>query len=504
MSQQEQQKILETLAFAPAHAQARALAAGEVSAVDLLAHTLARIDQYNPALNAIVARDDSGAWQAARLADAALARGERKPLLGVPVTVKENFHVAGLVTSVGNPDYASNVSAQDAPAVAALREAGAIIIGKTNVPLALADLQTYNAVYGVTRNPWDLQRTPGGSSGGSASAIAAGLSALEVGTDIGGSIRVPAHFTGIYGHKPTFGLVYNGGTGVPAGKQSLRDLTVAGPLARSAEDLELALKILLNRDPQASKAWRAELPPARHSRLSQFRVLLLTRWPGRPQSDGEKLVETRLKQALEASDVQVLLPEAVAPWLPDLEAAHIDYRTLLGASLATPSKGQAAQVAVQAQAQAAETAQPDSRDVRRLAQYISHGDWLYHHERRLQWRAQWERLFEHVDVVLSPVLVDSAFLHDHSEPKDARQFPVAFGAETRQLRFEDLFDWAGLPVLPGLPATSFPIGLDGAGLPVGAQAVGPFLEDLTPIRFAELFTAHHGGFSAPPGYGAEA
>lgn len=495
MSQPTAKNPLDALVFAPAHEQARALADGEVRSIDLLEHILARIAQHNPALNAIVARDDEGARQAARQADEALARGERKPLLGVPVTVKENFHVAGLVTSVGNLDFAGNVSPQDAPAVAALRDAGAVVVGKTNVPLALADLQTYNAVYGVTSNPWDLARTPGGSSGGSAVAIAAGLSALEVGTDIGGSIRVPAHFTGIYGHKPTYGLVHNGGTGVPAGKQALRDLTVAGPLARSAEDLELALQILLNRDPLANKAWRVELPPARHDSLAQFRVLLLTRWPGRPQSNAEKLVEARLLQGLEAAGVRVLLPEDLGAYVPDLEAAHHNYRTLLGASLAAPSHGRAAQ------AQPGEGTPADGQDVRKLAEHISHGDWLVQNERRLQFRAQWESLFTQVDVVLSPVLVDSAFLHDHSEPKDARNFPVDFGTETAQLKFADLFEWAGLPVLPGLPATSFPIGLDEAGLPVGAQAIGPFLEDLTPIRFAQRYTALQGGFIVPPNFG---
>lgn len=495
MSQTTAKNILEALVFAPAHEQARALADGEVRSIDLLEHILARIAQHNPALNAIVARDDEGARQAARQADAALARGERKPLLGVPVTVKENFHVAGLVTSVGNLDYAGNVSPHDAPAVAALRDAGAVVVGKTNVPLALADLQTYNAVYGVTSNPWDLARTPGGSSGGSAAAIAAGLSALEVGTDIGGSIRVPAHFTGIYGHKPTYGLVHNGGTGVPAGKQALRDLTVAGPLARSAEDLELALQILLNRDPLANKAWRVELPPARHDSLAPFRVLLLTRWPGRPQSTAEKLVEARLRQGLEAAGVRVVLPEDLGAYVPDLEAAHHNYRTLLGASLAAPTHGRAAQ------AQTGEGTQADGQDVRKVAEHISHGDWLVQNERRLQFRAQWENLFTQVDVVLSPVLVETAFLHDHSEPKDARHFPVDFGGETAQLKFADLFEWAGLPVLPGLPATSFPIGLDDAGLPVGAQAIGPFLEDLTPIRFAQLYTALQGGFTAPPNFG---
>ena len=498
MSQQQLPSFayLEALAFAPAREQARALATGEVTAIELLDHVLARIDRYNPQLNAVIARDDEGARQAARAADAALARGERKPLLGVPITVKENFHVAGLATCVGNPDYAHNVDTDDAPAVSALREAGAVLIGKTNVPLSLADLQTYNAVYGVTRNPWNLHRSPGGSSGGSAAAIAAGFGALELGTDIGGSIRVPAHFTGVFGHKPTFGLVYNGGTGAPSGRQTLRDLTVAGPLARTAEDLELALQLLLNRDPLASKAWRATLPAARHDDLRKFRVLLLTAWPGQRQSRSERLVETRLRQGLEAAGVTVTLPEEAAGLLPDLNAAHVVYRSLLGASLPRPT-GAAAQPADTESEETAETAW-------KRGPYLSHAEWLDKHEQRLRLRQQWEAFFEHFDVVLSPVLSATAFAHDHSEPKDARSFPVAFDEGVTQLRFADLFNWAGLPVLPGLPATSFPLGLDDDNLPIGAQAVGPYLEDLTPIRFAALFTAQRGGFQAPPGFADDA
>ncbi|HEY9239387.1 MAG TPA: amidase family protein, partial [Burkholderiaceae bacterium] len=199
--------LLESLTFASAREQAEALAAGRVTAAELLEHVLARIDRFDRDINAVVVRNDEAARAAAREADAALARGERRPLLGVPITVKESFDVAGFVTSSGNPDYADNVAAHDALAVAALRRAGAVIVGKSNVPLALADLQSYNAIYGVSSNPWDTTRTPGGSSGGSAAALAAGYVALELGTDIGGSIRIPAHFTGVYGHKPTVGLV---------------------------------------------------------------------------------------------------------------------------------------------------------------------------------------------------------------------------------------------------------------------------------------------------------
>ena len=184
--------LLDSLTFASARAQAEALAAGRVSAVDLLEHVLARISRFDNDLNAVVARDDEASRAAAREADAALARGERRPLLGVPITVKESFDVAGYVTSSGNPDYANNVAEQDSPAVAALRGAGAVIVGKSNVPLALADLQSYNAIYGTTRNPHDPSRTPGGSSSGSAVAVAARMAPVAIGTDTGGSVRVPA------------------------------------------------------------------------------------------------------------------------------------------------------------------------------------------------------------------------------------------------------------------------------------------------------------------------
>ena len=448
--------LLDSLTFASARTQAEALAAGRVSAVDLLEHALARISHFDNDLNAVVVRNDEGARAAAREADAALARGERKPLLGVPITVKESFDVAGLVTTSGNPDYANNVAAQDSLAVAALRAAGAVIVGKSNVPLALADLQSYNLIYGVSNNPWDTTRTPGGSSGGSAAALAAGYVALELGTDIGGSIRIPAHFNGVYGHKPTAGLVAMRGTGVPSGRLADRDLSVAGPLARTASDLELALDLLVNLEPLAAKAWKATLPPARHVQLKDFRVLVIDEWPG-------------------------------------------SARSLLGSSLASPpALSKAAQKRLEALA-----ADDDSADAAWLrAPTLRHSDWLRDNERRVALRHQWERLFETFDVVATPVAPLPAFRHNHNEPKDARTYPVEFEGGAREVRFLDLFHWAGLPVLPGLPATSFPVGLDDDGLPVSAQAVGPYLEDRTTIAFAHLLEQVYGGFIAPPGFGA--
>ena len=512
-------------AFAPAHQQAQALAQGRLTAVALLEHTLARIAQFNPALNAIVARDDHAARAAAQAADAALARGERLPLLGVPITLKENFGIAGYVTSVGDPAWAHNLVEHDAPAVAALRAAGAVIIGKTNVPLALADLQSYNAVYGVTNNPWNLAHSPGGSSGGSAAAVAAGLSALDIGTDIGGSIRIPAHFTGVFGHKPSVGLVYNGGLGVPPGKLSLRDLSVAGPLARSAADLSLALQVLLNQDPLAKKAWRAELPPARHNNLQDFRVLVLDQWPNEEASLSEQWVGQRLRSLVQQVGAKpVTLADLPDGLWPDLEQAHVLYRGLLASSIApatasttapvTASQDARAQPFAQNAADAPASAslpqtQSKSNAADAYAQFqrgaaISHGEWLEQHEQRLQLRNRWEQVFEWVDVILTPVLSTSAFAHQNTQAKEQRLFPVAYAEGVRHLHFYEFFNWAGLPVLPGLPATSFPLGLGEDGLPVGAQAIGPFLEDQTPLQFVHLLEqAGQVQFAPPPGYGAK-
>jgi amidase len=486
--------LLDALTFASARDQAQALADGKISAVDLLEHSLARIELHDGRLNAIAVRDYARARQDAQAADEALASGERKPLLGVPITVKESFDVAGLPTTSGNPAYADNVAAQDAHAVAALREAGAVILGKTNVPLALADLQSYNALHGVSNNPWDQARTPGGSSGGSAAALAAGYVALELGSDIGGSIRIPAHFTGVYGHKPSYGLVSMRGTSVPPGRVADRDLGVGGPMARTAADLDLALGLLLNREPLAAKAWRAQLAAPRHARLSDYRVLLIDHWPGRERSHSERIVSERIAERLAEQGATVVRHVDL---LPDLQASHRSYRSLLGSSLANPPT-----LSAPAQRKLAALGPGDeSADAAWLrAPTLAHRDWLKTSEFRYQLREQWEKVFETVDVVVSPVAPTPAFLHNHDEPKDERSHPVRYEDGVRPLRFLDMFHWAGLPVLPGLPATSFPLGLDEDGLPISAQVMGAFLEDRTTIHFAALLEAVYGGFLRPPGY----
>jgi amidase len=220
-----------------------ALANKRISSVDLVDFSIARIEALDKRLNAVVVRDFDRARAAAKAADAALARGERRPLLGLPMTVKESFGVVGLPTTWGNSAFKDWQPSVDALAVARLKAAGAIILGKTNVPISLADWQSYNEVYGITNNPWDLGRTPGGSSGGSAAALAAGLVPLELGSDIGGSLRAPAHYCGVFSHKPTLDLVPLRGAGPPGTPPASGrvDLAVAGPMARSAADLALEL-----------------------------------------------------------------------------------------------------------------------------------------------------------------------------------------------------------------------------------------------------------------------
>ena len=233
-------------AFLPAHELALRIRRREISALELLQLYLRRIERHNPAVNAVVLLDADRALQRARAADAALARGETWGVLhGVPMTVKESFNLTGLPTCFGFEAYRDNKASSDALAVQRLQGAGAIVFGKTNLPVGMADWQTFNPVYGTTNNPWDLARGPGGSSGGSAAALAAGFGALELGSDIGASIRNPAHYCGVYGHKPTWGVVPLAGQQLHEGEvPDTMDIGVAGPMARSAFDLALAMDVL--------------------------------------------------------------------------------------------------------------------------------------------------------------------------------------------------------------------------------------------------------------------
>ena len=311
------------LHYRSAKALVAALARREISSAELTQHTIKRIEALDASINAVVVRDFDRARAAAREADAGLARGELRPLLGLPMTVKEAFNVAGLPTTWGIPAFKGWQAEGDAVAVARLKDAGAIILGKTNVAVGLADWQSYNDVYGTTNNPWDIARTPGGSSGGAAAALAAGYVSLEIGSDLGGSIRAPAHFSGVFGHKSSYGIVPMRGHQLPGTEASGGDgeLAVLGPMARTADDLALALDILAGPDDSDAKAYRLDLPPPRHQNLEEFRVLVIDTHPLMPTSEDVCMALDRLADRLSSRVAKIARS---SPLLPDLaEAARI-------------------------------------------------------------------------------------------------------------------------------------------------------------------------------------
>jgi amidase len=468
------------------------LAAGQVSAVELAEAAIARIERHDGVLNAVCARDFDRALDAARAADAARARGEAAALCGVPMTVKESFHVAGLPSTWGFPQFAEHRPDSDAVVVARVRAAGAVVLGATNVPLALGDLQTYNDLYGTTANPWDPARTCGGSSGGSAAALAAGYGALSLGSDIGGSLRNPAHFCGVYAHKPTLGLLPARGH-TPPGRPALpseHQLAVIGPMARSAADLALLLDVLAEPDELAlGAAYRLALPAPRHDALDGFRVLVLDAHPSVPTSAAVRAAIERFAADLAGAGAAVARQ---SPLLPDQEAAaRLSMRMLmseLGADF-PPEVYDAARAA-------AGRLDPDDRSLaaeRARGTVLSHREWMRADAERAVLRQRWRELFAEFDVVVLPVAPTPAFPHDHSPVRTRRLDVDGTGHD-----YLDQIALAGVATLPGLPATALPLGPSADGLPIGVQAIGPAYGDRTTIRFAELVEREFGGFTAPP------
>jgi amidase len=472
---------------------AEAMRTKEVSSVELTRATIARIEKADGEINAVVVRDFDRAMEAASDADSSRGRGQSGSLLGIPITVKESFNVAGLPTTWGIPSFRDFVATEDAVAVARLKAAGAVLLGKTNVPFALGDLQTYNDIYGTTNNPWDLSRTPGGSSGGSAAALAAGFGAASIGSDIAGSLRVPAHFSGVYAHKPTFGLLPSRGhTAPPAPPLAFeRDLTVIGPMARSAADLSLLLDLLAEPDETSiGIAHRLALPPARHDDLASYRVLVLDTHPLIPSSSEVRASIDRLAAQLSASGASVVRESAL---LPDpVEGARI-YMLLLLASVAANYPPNAYEAALTA-AHSIDSSDISLAGERARGAALSYRDWVATDVLRTRHRHQWGELFRQFDVVVTPVTPTTAFRHDHSANQWARRIPV----DGVEYNYADQLVWAGMATAPGLPATAVPLAVSGEGLPIGVQLIGPLFEDSTPIRFAELLEREYGGFVAPP------
>jgi amidase len=471
-----------------------ALAAKKVSAVELAQDVIGRIERHDAKINAVCVRDFERGLAAARAADAALARGEHKPLLGIPMTVKESYNVAGLPTTWGNPAQKDFVPAEDALPISRVKDAGGVILGKTNVPIGLGDWQSYNDIYGTTNNPFDLSRTPGGSSGGSSAAVAAGYGALSLGSDIGGSLRVPAFHCGIYAHKPTFDLVAMRGHTPPPMPPlpSNRDLSVIGPMARGAADLSLLLDAIAGPDPlEAGKGYKLALPPSRHNELKNFRILLIDTDPVMPTDQAVRGTLDRLATNLTRSGVKV---DRNSPLLPDFAASTRLYMRMLMSFL---SASFLPEVYADAKA-AAEALSPNDNSLtaeRLRGIALSHRDWLMADGGRSRLRAQWRELFKTYDVVICPIMPTPAYPHDHSGDGDQ---------ETRRIKIDgkdyvypDQLAWPGIATLPGLPSTAIPTGFAPDGLPVGVQIVGPWLEDRTPLRLAELIEREFGGFKPP-------
>ena len=469
-----------------------ALAAKKVSAVELTQDAISRIERHDSKINAICVRDFDRALAAAREADVALARGEKRPLLGLPVTIKESFNIAGLPTTWGFVPQKDFRPAEDAVAVARVKDAGGVILGKTNVPMALSDWQSYNEIYGTTNNPYDLGRTPGGSSGGSSAALAAGYCALATGSDIGGSLRVPAFHCGIFAHKPTINLCAARGETPPPFPAIPRDgdLAVIGPMARTAADLTLLLDVMAGPDPlEAGVGYKLDLPSARHQLLRDFRVLVIDSHPVLPtDQDVRGAIET-LAARLASSGVTVARE---SPLLPDFsETSRLYMRMLLGflGAFSLPDVYTGAQAG-------ASRLSPDDKSLgaeRLRGITASHRAWVLDAGARAGLRAQWRALFRKFDAVICPIMPTPAYPHDHTPDQDDRRIKI----DGENYPYSDQLAWPGIATLPGLPSTAVPLGFSKGGLPVGVQIVGPFLEDRTPLKLAELIEREFGGFTPP-------
>lgn len=477
------------LDFASALQAAEAIRKKQVSSVELTRRVFERIERYDPALNAFVYQLKEDALVRAREADEAVARGGALGVFhGVPIQVKESFAVAGHPCTWGILTLKDSKAPRNAAAVDRLLGAGAILTGATNVPVNLEDWQSYNPIYGTTNNPWDLKRTPGGSSGGAAAALAAGLGYLAMGSDIGGSIRMPSNFCGIYGHKPTLDLVnlrghMAGGRFSALGFSTL--LAAVGPMARSASDLMAAVKVLGGPEGWDAKAWKWELPPARGASLKEFRVGYVL---DDPVASPVPEVATALEKVVES------LGRAGAKmkpgWPTGFQPAALleNYLFMLSAFFASMAPG--------AEQQAGREKPANASDPMSAGAMSSFADWQRQNLQRLAFRAQWQGYFDNVDVFLSPVGFATAFPHDHSEPQSERRIATAGGPR----KYMDFLNWIATATLTGCPATVAPIGRTQVGLPVGIQIMGPYWEDATTIAFADLLAQEMGGFVAPPGY----
>lgn len=462
--------------FPSATSALRALRHGQVRARDLLEGCLAAIDADNPAVNAVVYLDVAAARLEAGRCDAEIRnQGMTKPLQGLPVTVKECFDVVGMPTTWGDPRRVGALPDADAAVSERLRACGAVIVGKTNIPAYLSDWETANPVYGETRNPHDLERSAGGSSGGAAAAVASGFSYADIGSDLGGSIRLPAHYCGVHGLKPSWGLVPMRGHNAFSELRA-PDIGVAGPLVRRAEDISLLMDVVSGaEDPET--AWQLRLPEPRPYRLTEVRVAAMFDHCECPLDEAYAgvlaLLVERLRQQGVVVDVTAR-PEIDFDACSDLMNALVRAETSAG--LTEADYEQRVAIATGARATDSEFARINAR-----GSAITHRDWLLLHEQRLRMGRAWRAFFKHYDFFLCPVSASAAPPFRLMRDVTVRTIPVNGG----EMPVLAQHFWFSLASLCYLPANSAPIGRTVDGLPVGVQVIGPRYAD----RDVALFSA---------------
>ncbi|MFZ1814393.1 MAG: amidase [Rhizobiaceae bacterium] len=461
-----------------------------ISPSELLEMHFAQIDRVNPEINAVIWQNRDEAGKLARQLDEEAVQGRfRGPLHGVPITVKEAFDLVGSPSTWGNPLWKENLPGQDSEVVERYRNAGAIVFGKTNVPLNLYEWQSFNEIYGTTSNPWDLTRGPGGSSGGSAAALATGMTALEAGSDIGSSIRNPAHYCGVFGLKPTWGIMPMQGH-LPPGWHCDIDIAVTGPMARHAVDLDLSFGILAGADRFARPAWSVDCPHDNRQRVSDFRVAVKLGDDASPVDAGYLDMLHEFARSLEKAGAQVSLGHAPAI---DSEA-HFDlYLTMLGTAMAfaySDADVEAERASVEAMNDPVATRILNPRVTGKL---MSHRDWQMTDNARRKARMVFDSFFQDFDILIAPVCASAAFPHDQVGKRHQRMITVNGKPQIEMLQ---LF-WSGYSGVVGLPSAVGPAGFVN-GLPVGYQAIAGHGRDRTALAFARAVEREIIGYSPPP------
>ena len=476
------------LHYLPAHVLAEKIKNKEISSLELTQHYIERIEKYDEDINSVIVKTFDEAILAATEADEAISRKQELNILhGVPMTIKESYNIEGQSTTWGIPDFKGNVAKEDGLAVKRFKKSGAHFLGKTNVPLNLADFQSYNDIYGTTGNPWDVKTTPGGSSGGSAAALAAGFTSLEAGSDIGGSIRNPAHYCGVFGHKPSHAIIPSSGheliPNVPE-----PDLSVCGPLARSAKDLEIALDIMAGPIERESRGWQLNLPESRRSNLKDFKVAI---WSNDEIAPVSKEIAERCEEVgKNLESVGVNVSYAAKPD-HDFLKSEINYQLLLQSVM---QSGMSEEEFKKIE-EIANNLEPDDFSVEAIlarGTVLSHRNWIRQNYAREQTKISWENFFNKWDILICPQLATTAIEHDHRKISD-RTIMVD---NQEQRYFQQIF-WPGLAVNAHLPSTVFPTGLSRDGMPIGLQAIGGAYEDKTTIKFAELYEQEFKAFVMP-------